>query len=39
MIGEQTTDKLYDKAGTSRDRILETLDTKANYTFPRFRRL
>ena len=39
MIGEQTTDKLFQKMGTSRDKILETVDTKANYTFPNFRKL
>ena len=32
-----TTDVLFDQVGTSRDQILETLDTKANYTFPKFR--
>ena len=37
LLEEKTTDVVYEKVGTSREEIFGLIDTKLNYTSPRFR--
>ena len=37
VLEDGTTDKIYEKIGTSREEIFEVIDTKVNYTAPTYR--
>ena len=39
MIEKETTEVVYSKMGTSRDTAFETIDTKFNYTQPKYREI
>ena len=37
LLEEKTTDVAYSKIGTSKEEVFDFIDTKLNYTSPRFR--